>query len=126
MKTNEIKCNNSERHSQLVAGKTFECEKGVNNLIDKGMSERFDEKFDGLWVDGMFDYKTDTVYGVRETKEKLKYFIQSEIDMAKAERDRELVEILDKRCEKYMKDESLSTQTKVALIREYEHLQDLI
>lgn len=50
----------------------------LQNKIEEALN-RFDEKFDGLWLDGMFDYENETPYGEKETIEKIKSFLEQEL-----------------------------------------------
>lgn len=52
-----------------------------NNEVE----ERFQDKFDGLWLDGMTDYENETNYDELETKQKLIDHILSERKIAQEE-----------------------------------------
>ena len=80
----ENKCNNPEPHSHLVAGRTFECEKGVKQT----MEERFDERFTEFDVEN--NSSSDNLAMLKE----IKSFIKSEIDTARTEERQRCLEAL--------------------------------
>lgn len=59
-------------------------------MQEKTLEEDFEDKFSGLWLDGMHDYEEDMSYGEKETKEKLLSFIsyreeKAKLDLIKAQ-----------------------------------------
>lgn len=47
-----------------------------NSSVERILAE-FDDKFDGLWLDGMTDYATDRTFTKQETTDKIKDFIKT-------------------------------------------------
>lgn len=65
----------------------------TNNIEDKGWEKEWEDKFGGLWLDGMIDYETDTTYSEGETLDMIKSFIKSLLTKQKEEIGEKVVEL---------------------------------
>lgn len=54
-------------------------------MQEKTLEEEFDDKFLGLWLDGMHDYDEDKSYNEKETRDKLLAFISSREEKVREE-----------------------------------------